>query len=444
MQKSILKIFKISAPLIISELFYVIYELADGAWVSGLGTRYLSAIGSFFPVYMALFSIPFGVSIGVSSLISRKIGEKSKEGVENSAINAIILAFIISVALTLFSYYNLPEILILIGDDANYDLIYSYAEVIVLGIPVIVFGIIGFGIIMGKADTKKILFVNAFGSVLNIILDPIFIYALGLGLKGAAMATIFSMTISSFLAYYLILQKLHFDLSLRKFRFDSKIILDILMVGIPATLSFIVFSVTILAINKIILQIGYENGIAVYIGSLWLIEMGLLPAYGIAGAIVPLVGKCYGEGNFSELKSYYLSGIKLSLLLVFPLLVGYLVFTPQVALIYTYSEASREIYYDLVMSIRILTFIIPLISVTLISISAFEGMGKGGKAFFVDLICLFFLPVLFSFMLSKKAGFFGVLVGGVVGLAIGALFALLYTLRHITSKATTQLVGIFP
>ncbi len=111
-------IIKLSIPIMISNLFFTIYNLADGAWVSGLGADALSAIGVFFPLFMMFIALSMGIGVGASSAISRRIGANDKKGADSAATHAIILGILLALLISLI-IPDLKRLLILIGARGN-------------------------------------------------------------------------------------------------------------------------------------------------------------------------------------------------------------------------------------------------------------------------------------------------------------------------------------
>ena len=190
-------IIKLSVPMIIGMALITLYYIVDAFWVSGLGAEAVAATGFVFPFFFLLMAISNGLGVGAGAAISRRIGAKDKKGANNVASHVLVLMLILSALFSFFLFVFARDILLGIGAGSSIDMAVSYGQVIFAGSIFIFFSNIANAILRGEGDAKRAMYVILFGSVLNIVLDPIFIYSLGMGVTGAAVATILSMAISS-------------------------------------------------------------------------------------------------------------------------------------------------------------------------------------------------------------------------------------------------------
>ena len=257
-------IITLSIPMIIAMSANTIYNLFDALWVSGfgqdlftdanvsdIGTGALAAVGFVLPFFMMIISISVGIGVGAGSAISRRIGANDKEGADNVAVHSIIITLIVSIIFSILFYIFAEEIFILIGAKESSDMAISYGRVIFAGGVFLFFSNVAYAILRGEGDAKRAMYAMMFGAILNIIIDPIFIYTLGLGVAGAAWATIISISITSiFLCYWLLFKKdTYVTFKFKDFKFDTKILKDIFRVGLPASFSQLSMSIMMLIIN---------------------------------------------------------------------------------------------------------------------------------------------------------------------------------------------------
>ncbi len=201
-------IITLSIPMIIAMSAHTIYNLFDALWVSGfgqefftdkivtdIGTSALAAVGFVLPFFMMIISISTGIGVGAGSAISRRIGSKDKKGADNVAVHSIIITLIISIIFSILFYIFSEEIFVLIGAKEAANMAVSYGRIIFAGGIFLFFSNVAYAILRGEGDAKRAMYAMMFGAILNIIIDPIFIYTLGYGVTGAAYATILSMFI---------------------------------------------------------------------------------------------------------------------------------------------------------------------------------------------------------------------------------------------------------
>lgn len=174
----------------ISMFVQTVYNLVDAIWVAGLGPIDLAAMGFFFPIFMIVMSIATGITVGTSSAISRKIGANDYDGANSVAEHSILLAFIVSILTMVIGMLSLKIALTGIGATGQaLDKAYRYGFIIYIFTLPLMFNNTAIGILRGEGDSKRPMYAVTFSSVLNIVLDPIFIYTFKLGIEGAAWAT---------------------------------------------------------------------------------------------------------------------------------------------------------------------------------------------------------------------------------------------------------------
>jgi len=423
---------RLSVPIMISNLVFTLYNLADGIWVAGLGTDALSAVGIFFPLFIILSALSMGIGIGATSAISRKIGAGDKAGAENTAMHAILFGFVISLA-TMSTFPFLEVLLKTVGAKGEVlKLSLDYSRVILLFSPFLVFNNAFVGILNGEGNTKRTMYANVTGALLNMMLDPLFIYVLGFGIAGAAYATSLSLIVSFIIMLYYFIGKRTF-LRLGGFKADRKITANILRVGLPSSVSMLSMSVAIIFLNLIIIETGSSDGIAVFTSAWRIIHFGLIPLFGIAGAVTPIIGASYGAKNAENLKTAYLHAVITSIKIELLIALTIAIFAPQFARLFTYTEASSNIYSDLILTLRFLSVFLPFAPLSFMTIATFQGLGKGERSLAITLMrtIIFQLSFAYLFAVNLRMRFLGVLLGVVLGNVAASLIAFIWGLATI-------------
>ena len=183
---------KMSVPLIVSLLITSLYNLIDAAWVSGLGADALAGVGFFTPIFMILVGFGNGLGSGAAFALSKYLGEDNKQKADNASVHSIILDIIVSLILTVILLIFLNPILNAMGVGQTIGYATDYGVIILLGSVFIILSNALYGIFRGEGDTTRPMYAMIGSAILNMILDPIFIYTLNLGVKGAAIATLIS------------------------------------------------------------------------------------------------------------------------------------------------------------------------------------------------------------------------------------------------------------
>jgi len=427
-------IIKLAMPMIIAMFVQTLYNFADALWVSFLGPDALSAVGFFFPFFFMIMSVGSGIGMGGSAAISRFIGAHKKEEADNVAAHTIVLMVILGIIITIPFVLFSRNLFELMGAGNVIDDATIYAQIMFAGTLLIFFSNVANSILRGEGDAKRSMYAMAFGSILNIILDPIFIYPLKMGVAGAAWASIISMVISSgILFYWLFIKKdSYVSINLSNFRFNKFILLDILRVGVPFSLSQLLMSFSFLGLNLIVVSVGGTDGIAVYTTGWRIVMFGSLPLIGMATAVTAVTGAAYGANEIKKLDIAYVYSVKIGLLIEAFVALIVFIFAPQIASIFTQSEGGARIFNDIVSFLRISAIFYPFVAFGMFSSALFQGTGKGVNSLIVTLFrtIIFLVPFAYLFAIVMKMGlngaWWGIVAGNILGCIIAFIWARIY------------------
>jgi len=258
-----------------------------------------------------------GVGIGGSSAISRRIGAKDKQGADNIAMHSIILVLLVTISYTVPLFLLARPLFVLMGAGQTIELTLAYSQVIFIGSFFLFFSNVANAILRGEGDAKRAMYAMALGGILNIILDPIFIYTLNMGIAGAAWATILSLSISSIiLCYWLLFKKnTYVDFKFKDFKFKKDILKEIFSVGLPAAVQHMSMSLSMIILNLLIVSVSNTDGVAVYTTGWRIVMISVLPLMGIATAIVSVSGAAYGEKAYDKVSIVHLYAVKIGLII---------------------------------------------------------------------------------------------------------------------------------
>ncbi len=435
---------KLSIPIMISNLVFTLYNLADGAWVAGLGADALSAVGIFFPLFMVFVALSLGVGVGAASAISRRIGADDKRNADNTAVHAILTGIVVALLLTLI-ILRLEQVLEILGARGNVlTLALDYSHIVVSGAIFLVFNNVATGIMNGEGNTRRTMYANVAGTSINIILDPIFIYVLGMGISGAAYATILSMAISSSVfLFWFFSGKTFVKIALKNFKSDRKLMGDILRVGLPSSFSLLSMSVAMAFLNVMILRAGGSDGIAVFTGAWRFVNFGFIPLFGMAGALTVVTGAAFGARNAEKLKTAYLHAIKLTSIIELVIVSTMVITSSKLALFFAYTEASFRIYQELVIAMRILPIFLIFTPFGIMTVAMFQGIGKGENSLAITLMRTIIFQLAFSYILAFTfgLGFFGILAGVTIGNVLASIIAFTWgtiTVRRLEKELVAR------
>jgi len=402
---SILKtLFSLSWPMMIAFLLHSGFNLVDAFFVGKISANALAAVSISFPVVFFMIAIGLGIGIGTTSLIARLLGAKRKKEADIVAEHSILISIVIAFLFTFFILIFAEPIFKFAGADKNImPLVLDYIRIIIWGA---IFTFMMFtinSILRGEGDTKTPMYALGFSNILNAILDPIFIFGLGiipsLGIKGAAIATVISRVLAIILLiHHLLKGNSYITLNFKIFKYKPRIIKDIFHVGIPASLSQITHSVGMFLLLKIISFFG-ANAIAAY-GLAGRIEaVALLPIIAIGTATITLVGHNIGAKKLKRAEKTTWTAVILSIVIIE--VIGFLIFLTPYKLIFFFNTNPEVIkiggdYLKIVS----LTYIFAAVGINIGS--AFQGAGKGIPAFMSALLRLILIGIPLAWFLAIK------------------------------------------
>lgn len=220
-------------------------------------------------------------------------------------------------------------------------------------------GLFGSSLFRAEGNAKRATRAVFLGGILDIILDPIFIYTFNLGMKGAALATVISVLIScALMAYWIWIKKdTYLELTYKHFKLDLNIIKEIIGLAIPSTLETTVVSALILLTNLMITRASNSVSVGVYTASMQVVQFTIIPLTAISVALLTVAGVAYGANNFKNLKTAHSFCIRIGFVLAVVSAILMIVFSSPIATIFSYSSESAELTPLIASTISILSFI---------------------------------------------------------------------------------------
>jgi len=430
-------ILKLSTPMMIAMLVHAFYNIADGFWVAGLGADALASVGLFFPFFFIIIALGMGIGVGGSSAISRRIGAGEKKEADNTAEHTLILGFILSIILSVSAFPFIDDIMTAFcGNNEKVAVMaIDYSKIFFLGTPILIFSNIASSILRGEGDAKRAMYGILIGSILNIILDPIFIYYFKLGVSGAAIASVFSMAVSSLLYIYWIFSKkdTYLDISIKNFKYNKKILSEILSVGIPSTLAQLSMSISMIVLNKIVVLVGTTDGVAVFTSGWRIIMVATTPILGLATGVTAVTGAAFGARNKEKLKIAYLYSIKWGIFVELFLALLVFFFAKEISYIFTYSKEAARISEELVRLLKISTLFYLVVPPGILTSAMFRGVGKGMNSLVVSIIRTFLFQIPLAYILGAHLGWglTGVWWGIVGGNVIATIFTFTWGFKTV-------------
>ena len=315
----------LGVPIMIGMLINALYNLVDAYFVGGLGESPMGAISIVFPLGQVVVGLGLMFGNGAASYLSRLLGRGDRDTANKVASTALYSSVIIGAVIIIFTAIFLKPILFLLGaTDTIMPYAVAYARIYVISCIFNVFNVTMNNIVSSEGAAKTTMCALLLGAVLNIGLDPVFIYVLDMGVVGAAIATAISQLFST-LVYvaYVFRKKSAFSFSIRNFNPSKQILTEILKIGVPTLTFQLLTSLSIALINRA--ANGYGDAVIAGMGAVTRItSMGTLVVFGFLKGFQPIAGFSYGAKNFARLRE----AIKTSILwsTCFCVVVGLLMF----------------------------------------------------------------------------------------------------------------------
>lgn len=409
---------KFSIPCIISLVVNSLYNIVDQIFI-GWGVGYLGngATNVVFPLTMIClaFSLMFGD--GASAYLSLKLGEKKKKEAVQGVVNGFILSVIVSVLFLVGSSLFLRKLIYIFGCTKKLE-IYAleYGGSIVIGLPFMMIGTTLNSIIRADSSPAYAMKTMILGAVLNIILDPIFIFVFHMGVRGAAIATVISQFVT-FILNILYLKKFKsVKLSKKKFKFDKSVALKVSTLGISSFITQISIVLVIAFENNLLSKYGahskYGAEIPITVLGIVMKINQILNSFiiGIAAGSQPIVGYNYGAGKYDRVKETLKRVLTLSVVVG---TIGFLLFQLIPDKLIMIFGSGNKLYKDFASyAFRVYLMLCIINGIQIASGIFFQAIGKSAKSAFISLSrqILFLIPAMI--VLGKLYGVEGVLYAG--------------------------------
>ncbi len=391
-------LFKLSTPVIVGMLVQALYNVVDTFFVGqAYGTESVQAIGGLsiaFPIQMIIMAFGVVLGTGGSSIISRALGAKELEKAERTLGNVFSLSLILSVLISIPCLLFLDVILGIFGATPGImPYAIEYLEYIIVGAIFFVFGVAVQNIVRAEGNARLAMNAMLIGAGLNIILDPILMFGFGMGVQGAAIATVLSQAVSSvWLLQYCLKGKGAVHFKSRYLKPDLKIGKEIGSIGVGSFVMQVSASVMMIFVYNALATYGGDVAIAVFGTIIKVNSFIFLPLLGMAFGLQPIVGYNYGAKQFGRIAE----AVKLTLMATmafgtFGLLMIYL-FTGQILGLFSADPQYLDVGKH---AVRIMLLGMPLIGLNVVSMTVFQALGKARPSFLLSLSrqVLFLIPL---------------------------------------------------
>ncbi len=410
-------------PCVISMLINSVYNIVDQIFIGkGVGTLGNAATNVIFPLVIVFNAFAGLIGNGAAANLSLKLGEGNKEEATKGVSQAIIVSFLISILLGLLSFIFIPKLVILFGCTENvYKYAVDYGRIICLGAPfMIVYSSLS-NIIRADGSPRYSMIMLIVGAIINIILDPIFIFIFDLGVKGGAIATVIGQFISFIIAIAYLRNFKSVKISRKVMKLDSSIF-KIFGLGLSSFITQCTVLILFVFMNNMMTKLGAVSkfgpdiplsvyGVISKVNSLFISTV-----LGISIGAQPILGFNYGAGNKSRVKETFKKVITINFIVGIIFNILFVLFPKQIAGIFiSSSDPSYELFMEFAtLMCRSFLCVMSLNALEMTGSISIQSLGKVKKAtalsFIRQIILLIPISLLFSLVLDK--GIYGLCYAG--------------------------------
>lgn len=401
----------LSIPIMINSLIQTLYNLVDGIWVSKISSVHFAATSLVWPINFLFIALGIGLSIAGTSLISQLIGGNKIEEAKEYANNLIVVSFLISVLFAIIGYIISPYIIKAMGgtgDLAKYGNIYLKITFLDMPFMFLFFNINS--IMTSQGDTVTPTILSGISAIINIILDPIFIFTLNMGIGGAAWATLIARAFLTVTGFYVLYKgNNRVKPNFRNFKFNNKILKEIITVGLPASLGQSGAALGFIVLNGFIVSYGTAT-LAAFGMVNRVTSLVMQPAMGIGAALTAVVGQNMGANQLERVVEAFKKATKLTLTIGITGGIFIFFFDKGMINFFMQSKDDPEVIYQGITYMKYVAFSMPLMGMFSVLQGLFQGSGhtKYSMAMEIGRLWLVRLPMILIFKHFTNFGSSGI------------------------------------
>ncbi len=388
-------LWRLSIPAIVGMGVMATYNLVDAIFIGrGVGTLGIAGLAICFPVQLIILAIGQLIGMGSASIISRAIGAGDEARAHRAFGNALTLTFLSAAILTTGGLVFLDDLLRIFGaTEEILPYARDYLSVILWGTAFRAYAMSQNNIIRSEGRAKVAMTVMLIGAGVNIALDPIFIFGLGMGMRGAAFATVLAQACTTtFIVIFFASGRSSLSMRLSDLRLSLPIVRETLAVGASSFGRMVAGSAVVVILNRTLGHYGGNIAIATYGILNRLIHFAFMPMLGFSQALQPVAGYNYGARQFDRAKrALRISSIRSTVFAVgaFGVLI---VFARPLIQLFT---RDRELIELSVTALRTIALAFPMVGIQIMGATMFLALGRAGPALFLTLSrqIIFLIPL---------------------------------------------------
>jgi len=388
---------KYSAPPMVALFATALYNVVDAIFIGqSEGTLALAALAICFPLQMSIMAAAMGVGVGTASVISRSLGAKDQRRAERAAGTSFTVAGVIAIIITVFGLIFLERILVTFGateDVLPYGI--DYLSIVLFGSFFLGIAVSSNNIARSEGNVRIAMASMILGAMVNLVLDPIFIFGLDMGIRGAAIATVIA-NISTFTFYcvYFLRGNSMLNIKARDLIPDMSVLPGIFGIGSGVFFSMVAGNLMAIPVNDVIRDLGQP----VHLATMGIINRSMMfffmPIYGLAQGLQPIIGFNYGARDYARVTEAVRKAAFYATVLSFLAFLILMVATESVISIFS-SDAALIDEGGHIM--RVVILVLPMVGFQMVGGTLFQSLGRALPAFVLTLSrqVLLLLPLIF-------------------------------------------------
>ncbi len=368
----------LAIPSIIGMVVNGVYNIVDTIFVGRLGTSAIGALSVAFPFLMLLSAFGIAIGVGSASYISRSLGQKRKDEAERTVATGVGIIIALGIIFMALGQIVLEPVMRLFGaTDSILPHAMVYARTLLFGAPIIMIKMTLNNMLRAEGSAHASMIALISGAVLNIILDPIFIFGFNMGIQGAAVATVVGQSFAvCYQLWYYFSGRSYLKLAISRFRPSKVIIAQIVKIGIPSVLTIGLNSLAMAMINNAAAPHG-DYAVAAMGIVKRVMSLGMFAIFGYGQGFQPMAGFNYGAKNFDRLNEALRFSVRVTTAFTFCTASLFIIFSQNII---AWFSSDPLVLETGARALRAYSIPFPLFGFQIIYFSLFQALGKAVPA----------------------------------------------------------------
>ncbi len=399
---------RLSVPALIGMFVMTLYNVVDTVFISyGVGIEAVAGTTVAFPLMMIMMAVAAALGVGGASVISRRLGAQKGEEANLVFGNIITLNLIVSVLGLFVAFFALEPILNLFGaTPSTLGYAKDYMFPILFGTFFFSFGFAANNLIRAEGNARFAMVMMIVPAVINIILDPIFIFVLNMGVQGAAIATVISQAVVFFMVFdYFLKGKSSLRFAISNLKLKWSLVRETLSVGLPAMIQQSAGSILVISVNSMLIQHGTEFYVGIYGIIQRIVMITTIPIMAVMQGMMPIVGYNYGAQKFERMRETIWLTLKVVTICATAITLVLVAIPEPFLRIFT---ANQEVIEEGATAMRILFAVFFVVGVQIVAGGLYQALGKPKQALVLSLSRQILILIPLVLILPNYFGVIGV------------------------------------